>query len=88
MYASALFEAGTIRRYLSYWKQLLWQMVAEECRAVEALEIVPAAEREQILEQWNATQAEYPRIGASTSCSRSRSSAPRPRSRFSTKIRR
>ncbi len=87
VYASALFEAGTIQRYLTYWKRLLEGMIADETRAVGELEILAAIEREQLLEQWNATQAPIPRIGAFTSCSRSRSSAPRWRWRFSTKIR-
>src|SRR6185369_10509812 len=41
VYASASFEAGTIRRYVSYWKQLLSAMVAGESRAVQELEILP-----------------------------------------------
>jgi amino acid adenylation domain-containing protein len=60
VYASALFDAGTIRRYVSYWKQLMAGMVADERRAIGELEILPAIERVQLLEQWNATQAPYP----------------------------
>ncbi len=60
VYASALFERETIRRYLQYWKQLLEGMVADERRAVGELEILSAAERARILKHWNNTEAEYP----------------------------
>ncbi|MBA2675395.1 non-ribosomal peptide synthetase [Ramlibacter sp.] len=60
-YASALFDAATIERYAGYFKTLLQAMVADEQQPVDRLELLDAAERHQLLVEWNATAAEYPR---------------------------
>jgi amino acid adenylation domain-containing protein len=60
-YATALFERATVERYLGYFRTLLEGMVAEETQAVDRLPLLPEAERRQLVYEWNATQAEYPR---------------------------
>ena len=59
-YATALFEPETIERYLGYWRQLLEGMAADDSQAVDRLPLLSEAERDQVLVEWNATEAEYP----------------------------
>ena len=59
-YATALFEPATINRYLGYWRQLLEGMAADDSQAVDRLPLLSAAERQRVLVEWNATEAEYP----------------------------
>ncbi|HYH78482.1 MAG TPA: amino acid adenylation domain-containing protein, partial [Longimicrobium sp.] len=60
-YATALFDAGTVERHLGYLRRVLEEMVADDARPVERLALLPPAERAQVVEAWNATDAEYPR---------------------------
>jgi non-ribosomal peptide synthetase component F len=60
-YATALFDSSTVERYLDYWRTLLEALVADDSQAVHRLPWLPPAERRQVLEEWNATQREYPR---------------------------
>ncbi|MEE3650353.1 MULTISPECIES: non-ribosomal peptide synthetase [unclassified Brenneria] len=59
-YASALFDAGTVRRYLDYWQRLLRGMAAAPRQPVRALPILSAAERQRVLVDFNNTAAAYP----------------------------
>jgi amino acid adenylation domain-containing protein len=59
-YATALFEPGTIQRYLGYFRRLLEGMVAQEWEMVDRLGMLSDREREQVLHQWNETGVEYP----------------------------
>ncbi len=59
-YATALFEQATIERYLGYLRMVLEAMVADEQQTVDRLTLLPAAERTQVLESFNATALEYP----------------------------
>ncbi len=59
-YATALFETGTIKRYLGYFHRLLEGMVAQEWEMVDRLDMLSEREREQVLYQWNETGVEYP----------------------------
>ncbi|HEX8697018.1 MAG TPA: amino acid adenylation domain-containing protein, partial [Longimicrobium sp.] len=60
-YATALFEAATVERHVGYLRRVLEAMAADELRRVDALPLLPDAERRRVLEEWNATDAEYPR---------------------------
>jgi amino acid adenylation domain-containing protein len=60
VYPTALFDAGTVDRHLSYLRTVLQAMVADERRAVECLPMLPAAERHDVVEGWNATAADFP----------------------------
>ncbi|MEM4990087.1 amino acid adenylation domain-containing protein [Collimonas sp. H4R21] len=58
-YATALFEPGTVQRYLGYWHRLLQAMVADDGQQIASLPLTGEAER-QLLDEWNATQVTYP----------------------------
>ncbi|HEX6373134.1 MAG TPA: non-ribosomal peptide synthase/polyketide synthase, partial [Longimicrobium sp.] len=60
-YATALFDGATVRRFAGYLRLVLQGMVADEARRVDALPMLPAAERELVLNAWNDTDAGYPR---------------------------
>jgi amino acid adenylation domain-containing protein len=61
VYATALFDAATMERHLGYLRRVLREMVAGDAQAVDRLPMLSAAERRQVLEDWNATDTEYPR---------------------------
>jgi amino acid adenylation domain-containing protein len=61
VYATALYERSTVERHLGYLRTLLEGMVADETQAIDRLRLMPEAERCQLLYEWNATEAEYPR---------------------------
>jgi non-ribosomal peptide synthetase component F len=60
-YAKALFEQATIERWAGYLREVLTQMVTDSTQSAAALPILPAAERQKLLVDWNATEAEYPK---------------------------
>ena len=60
-YATALFDRATIERHAGYLRRLLEGMVADDARAVDRLPLLSEAERHQLLVEWNATEADYPR---------------------------
>jgi amino acid adenylation domain-containing protein len=60
-YASALYERGTVERWLGYLKALLQGMVSDDTQAVERIVILGQAERHQMLVQWNDTARDFPR---------------------------
>ncbi|HEU0300184.1 MAG TPA: condensation domain-containing protein, partial [Longimicrobium sp.] len=59
-YATSLFERATMERYAGYLQRVLEAMVAHEGRRVDGIELLAAAERAQVVEEWNATEAAYP----------------------------
>jgi non-ribosomal peptide synthetase component F len=64
VYATALFDRQTVERYLGYWRRLLDGMAEDEGRKIDRLELLGESERRQVLEEWNATEAEYPAAGS------------------------
>ncbi|WP_133822061.1 non-ribosomal peptide synthetase, partial [Tahibacter aquaticus] len=60
-YASDLFDAATIARWLGYWQCLLEAMVADSSQCIASLPLLSAQEREQLHCAFNASQADYPR---------------------------
>ncbi|MCU1734443.1 MULTISPECIES: non-ribosomal peptide synthetase [unclassified Pseudomonas] len=60
-YATALFDAATIERLAGHWRNLLQGICADAGQRVTALPLLDAAERQQILVEWNRSEAEYPR---------------------------
>jgi amino acid adenylation domain-containing protein/FkbM family methyltransferase len=60
-YATALYEQSTVERYLDYLRTLLQAMVAQEAKPINDLQIMPQAELDQVLQEWNATRSEYQR---------------------------
>ena len=59
IYATALFDAATIARYVGYLKKTLGALVADCHQSVARLDILSDAERQQILVEWNDTATEY-----------------------------
>ncbi len=60
-YAAALFERDTVERWVGYLRRVLEAFAADDGQAVDALPLLPDAERRLVVEAWNATDAEYPR---------------------------
>ncbi|HBP5529160.1 TPA: amino acid adenylation domain-containing protein [Pseudomonas aeruginosa] len=59
-YATDLFEARTVERMARHWQNLLRGMLENPQASVDSLPMLDAEERDQLLEGWNATAAEYP----------------------------
>ena len=60
-YATALFERETVERWLGYLRRVLEGMVADERESAERLELLPAAERRRVVEEFNDRRAKDPR---------------------------
>jgi hypothetical protein len=60
-YDADLFDAATIDRMLGHYRTLLEGALADPSRPVAALPMLAESERRQLLREWNATRAEYPR---------------------------
>jgi amino acid adenylation domain-containing protein len=58
-YAVALFEQGTIERQRGYLLRMLEAMVADSQQKVARIEIIGAEERQQVLVDGNATEADF-----------------------------
>ncbi len=59
-YRTDLFAAATIARMAEHFQQLLEAMVANPEQRLGDLPLLTAAERKQIIEDWNATRTPYP----------------------------
>jgi amino acid adenylation domain-containing protein len=59
-YATDLFDAETIRRMLRHYATLLESIVADPDERISRLDLLPAAERRQLLVEWNATSVAFP----------------------------
>ncbi len=59
-YNTDLFEAATIRRMLSHFEILLTSLVSNPDQRLSELQLLTAAELEQVVFEWNDTVADYP----------------------------
>ncbi len=59
-YNTDLYEGVTMARWLARFHTLLAGILAAPDQPVSRLPLLPPAEREQVLLEWNATQADYP----------------------------
>lgn len=59
-YATALFEAETMTRLAGHYAHLLQAIVSDPETPVGQLELLSAAEREQVVTGWNDTAVDYP----------------------------
>jgi amino acid adenylation domain-containing protein/FkbM family methyltransferase len=59
-YSTDLFEAVTIRRLAGYYSRLLEAGVANPEQSISEMPMLPNAERQQLLVDWNNTAAELP----------------------------
>ncbi|AKJ02445.1 amino acid adenylation domain-containing protein [Archangium gephyra] len=60
-YNTDLFEAATLRRLQGHYVNVLRQAVEAPRRRVSELSLMSEPERTQVLREWNATAADYPR---------------------------
>jgi len=60
-YDPSLLSAATLRRMAGHLDVLLRAALADPDRSVAILPLLPDAERQQLLMDWNATEAEFPR---------------------------
>jgi len=58
-FASALFDATTIERYLSYFANVLRAMVSDDSRLVSRLPLVSESELQRVLCDWNQTRVDF-----------------------------
>ncbi len=58
-YNTNLFEAATIERMLGHFQTVLESVVTDPQQLVGDCELMPAAEKEQLLFEWNETAVEY-----------------------------
>ncbi|HEX2077236.1 MAG TPA: amino acid adenylation domain-containing protein, partial [Longimicrobium sp.] len=59
-YATALFDRATVERHVGYLRRVLEEMAADDAKPVDRLDLLPAAERRMVVEEWNATDAALP----------------------------
>ena len=62
-YNTDLFDASTIARMLAHFQILLEGIVANPDTRIANLPLVSAAERHQLLVEWNQTSCDYPKLG-------------------------
>jgi amino acid adenylation domain-containing protein len=60
-YSTDLFEAATIGRMIEQFKVLMEGIVADSEQCIAALPLLTPSERRQLLDEWNLTEANYPR---------------------------
>ncbi len=62
-YASALYDTATVERQIGYLCCISKAMLADEAQAIDALQILPEAERHKLLVQWNDTKVHDADLG-------------------------
>ena len=60
-YNTDLFDAGTVERLLGHFRTILEAVVASPARRISLLPLLTPPERNRMLDDWNATEADYPR---------------------------
>ena len=61
VYATDLFEAATIERMAGHFQTLLGDIAAHPTKPIQKLAMLSEAELRQVLRDWNATEADYPK---------------------------
>jgi amino acid adenylation domain-containing protein len=59
-YCSRLFKGGTIERFSRYFCHLTRSAAADPRQQIRQMELVPAAEKQKILKEFNDTRSDYP----------------------------
>jgi amino acid adenylation domain-containing protein len=59
-YSTDLWEAATIQRLVGHFTRLVEQAAADPDARISQVTLLDEAERRQVLEEWNRTDAEYP----------------------------
>ena len=63
-YARDLFEAESVERMMSHFRQLLEEVTRDPERRLEELSLLSGEERRQMLEEWNRTEMAIPELCA------------------------
>ncbi|MEZ0115026.1 amino acid adenylation domain-containing protein [Catenulispora sp. EB89] len=58
-YSTDLFERGRIERFVTHFRTALEAIVADPSRPVAAIEILPPAERERLIDTWNPAPVDF-----------------------------
>ncbi|WP_323642213.1 condensation domain-containing protein, partial [Pectobacterium carotovorum] len=61
VYATDLFDQDTITRFVGYVENILMAMADDVTQPLHSLPMLPEAERRQVLVDFNATDADFPR---------------------------
>jgi len=59
-YSTALFKDVTIKRFITYFKNIILGVIGNEKTALEEVEIIPEEEKNRILYDFNDTAVDYP----------------------------
>src|SRR2546426_5524021 len=59
-YNADLFDAATIERYCSFYEEILKSIIHDSTQKIAGLEMLTAAEKQQVLITFNDTNAVYP----------------------------
>jgi len=59
-YSTDLFESASIHRLMAHYLRILAQVVEQPETPITLLDLMPASERELVLETWNATATAWP----------------------------
>ncbi len=59
-YSTALFKEETIERFVGYFKEILSAVISDPSVKLSAIDIMPEAEKQELLYQFNDTTADYP----------------------------
>ena len=60
-YSTDLFEASTIGRLIEHYKRLLTGVADKPTQSIDELPLLTSNERQQVIEEWNRTNVEFPR---------------------------
>jgi non-ribosomal peptide synthetase component F len=61
LYATDLFDASTVERMVGHMRRVLETAVGDaEKKKIDEIDLLTAAEREQVLQVWNRTEGWYP----------------------------
>jgi amino acid adenylation domain-containing protein len=60
-YSTDLFDADRVERLLDHWRVILESVASNPAQRVSGIPLLTAAERQQILVEWNRTERDYPR---------------------------
>jgi non-ribosomal peptide synthetase component F len=82
-YTTDLFYSATIARMAGNFQNSIRGIAADPDLSIARLPMLGAAERQQLLFEWNDTRAEYHMAHVSTNCLKRRSNARRTRCRWS-----
>ena len=69
-YSTDLFDRATIDRLLGHFRTLIDNVTQDADRLIDDVPMLTAAERQELIVNWNATATPFPTIAACTSCSK------------------